>query len=210
MSYDSIAKRRQFFVENRLCFNCGRVGHRESKCRSRGCYKCKGNHHTSLCDKPKQDKGRESNDPMLNSPSSEEKSLPAIVPLKIKGKTFWAYLDTGSGRNFISKEAVRQLKLSPQRHESRNILTVNGSKKTLMPVFEVTIYAVDGQASANIEVTGTDMLDFTTVKRPTFIELKEKYEHIRGKTFYRSQSEEYLIHVILGDATYCKIRTAKY
>ena len=208
-SYDSIAKRRQFFVENRLCFNCGRAGHRESKCRSRGCYKCKGKHHTSLCDKPQEDKGRESNDPMLNgySPSSEEKSLPAIVPLKIKGKTFWAYLDTGSGRNFISKEAVRQLRLSPQRHESRNILTVNGSKKTSMPVFEVTIDAVDGQASENIEVTGTDMLDFTTVKRPTFIELKEKYEHIRGKTFYRSQSEEYPIHIILGDATYCKIRT---
>ena len=60
---------------------------------------------------------------MLNgySPSSEEKSLPAIVPVKLKGKTFWAYLDTGSGRNFISKEAAQQLKLSPQRHESRNI-----------------------------------------------------------------------------------------
>ena len=102
-SYDSIAKRRQFFVENRLCFNCGRAVHRESKCRSRGCYKCKGKHHTSLCDKPQEDKNRESNDPMLNgySPSSEEKYLPAIVPLKIKGKSFWAYLDTGSGRNII-------------------------------------------------------------------------------------------------------------
>ena len=113
---------------------------------------------------------------MLNgySPSSEEKSLPAIVPLKIKGKTFWAYLDTGSGRNFISKEAVRQLRLSPQRHESRNILTVNGSKKASMPVFEVTINSVDGRASENIEITGTEMPDFTTVKRPTFIELKEK------------------------------------
>ncbi len=146
---------------------------------------------------------------MLNgySSSSEEKSLPAIVPLKIKGKTFWAYLDTGSGRNFVSKEVVRQLRLSPRRHESRNILTVNGSKKTSMPVFEVTIDAVDGQASENIEVTGTVMLDFTTVKRPTFIELKEKYEHIRGKNFYRSQSEEYPIHIILDDATYCRIRT---
>jgi hypothetical protein len=146
---------------------------------------------------------------MLNgySPSSEEKSLPAIVPLKIKGKTFWAYLDTGSGRNFISKEAVRQLRLSPQRHESRNILIVNGSKKASMPVFEVTINSVDGRANEDIEITGTEMPDFTTVKRPTFIELKEKYEHLREKTFYRSESEEYPIHVILGDATYCKIRT---
>ncbi|XP_028390705.1 uncharacterized protein LOC114515614 [Dendronephthya gigantea] len=208
-SYDSVVKRRQFFVEKRLCFNCGRAGHRESKCRSRGCYKCKGKHHTSLCDKPPENGDRGNHNAMLNgySPSSEEKSLPAIVPLKIKGKTFWAYLDTGSGKNFISKEAARQLKLSPQRHERRNILTVNGSKTTSMPVFEVTINAVDGRASETIEITGTEMPDFTTVKRPTFIELKEKYEHVRGKTFYRSESEEYPIHVILGDATYCKIRT---
>ena len=81
-----------------------------------------------------------------------------------------------------------------------------------MPVFKVTINLVDGRASENIdgrasEIRGTEMPDFTTVKRPTFIELKEKYEHIRGKTFYRSESEEYPIHIILGDATYCKIRT---
>ena len=208
-SYDSVAKRRQFFVEKRLCFNCGRAGHRESKCRSRGCYKCKGKHHTSLCDKPSESRDRGNHNAMLNgySPSSEEKTLPAIVPLKIKGKTFWACLDTGSGKNFISKEAARQLRLSPQRHERRNILTVNGSKTTSMPVFEVTINAVDGRASETIEITGTEMPDFTLVKRPTFIELKEKYEHVRGKTFYRSESEEYPIHVILGDATYCKIRT---
>ena len=78
-----------------------------------------------------------------------------------------------------------------------------------MPVFKVTIDSVDGRASESIEITGTEIPDFTTVKRPTFIELKEKYEHIRGMTFYRSESEEYPIHIILGDATYCKIRTDK-
>ena len=40
------------------------------------------------------------------------------------------------------------------------------------------------------------------MKRPTLIELKKKYEHVRGKTFYRSKSEEYPIPVILEDATY--------
>lgn len=146
---------------------------------------------------------------MLNgySPSSEEKSLPAIGPLKIKGKIFWAYLDTGSGKNFISKTAMQQLRLSPQYHESRNILAVNGSKRKSMPVFNVTLNSVDGQVSENIEITGTDMPDFITVKRSTFVELKEKYENVPGKTFYRSESEGYLIHVILGDTTFYKIRT---
>lgn len=52
MSYESLTKRRQFFVKNRLCFNCGQTGHRESNWRSKGCFKCKGKHYTSLCEKP--------------------------------------------------------------------------------------------------------------------------------------------------------------
>ena len=71
----------------------------------------------------------------------------------------------------------------------------------------MTISSVDGEVSEHIEITGAQVQDFTTVKRPTFSELKEKYEHIRRKTFYRSESEEYPIHVILGDPTFCKIRT---
>ena len=61
--------------------------------------------------------------------------------------------------------------------------------------------------SKKIEISGSKLADFTTIKRPTLMELKAKYEHLREKQFYRTSSEEYLIHLILGDATYCKIRT---
>ena len=61
-----------------------------------------------------------------------------------------------------------------------------------MPVFNVTINSVDGRASENVEIMGTDIPDFTTVKRRTFTQLKKKYENIRGKT-YRSEREEYPI-----------------
>ena len=43
------------------------------------------------------------------------------------------------------------------------------------------------------------MSDFTTIKRPTLQEFKEKYKHVQGKTFYRTASEECPIHVILAD-----------
>jgi hypothetical protein len=51
-----------------------------------------GKHHTGLSDKLQENSNRENHNAMLNgySPSSEEKSLPAIVQLKIKGKTLWA------------------------------------------------------------------------------------------------------------------------
>ena len=53
-TYDTLEKRKKFFVEGRLCFNCGKNGHRENKCHSRGCFKCKSKHHTSLCDMKEQ------------------------------------------------------------------------------------------------------------------------------------------------------------
>lgn len=43
---------------------------------------------------------------------AEEKTLPAIISVSIKGEVLWAYLDTGSTRNFIFSEAVKKLKLN--------------------------------------------------------------------------------------------------
>ena len=48
-----IASRREYLTRNKLCFNCARSGHVASKCKSRGCGKCNGRHHTSVCNKMK-------------------------------------------------------------------------------------------------------------------------------------------------------------
>ena len=117
------------------------------------------------------------------------------------------YLETGSVRNFISREAIKKLNLKPKRHESRQFVTINGVQKQSMPIFEVRLDSLDNRASKQVEITGSKMEDFTTVRRPTVRELKTKYEHARDKQFYMTANEEYPIHVILGDSTYCKIRT---
>ena len=58
-----------------------------------------------------------------------------------------------------------------------------------------------------IEVTGSKLPDFTTVRRPDITELKQKFDHAKDKMFYKVASNEYTIHLILGDSTYSKIRT---
>ena len=66
---------------------------------------------------------------------------------------------------------------------------------------------VDGQARERIEVTGAKMADFTTIRRPDLSTLKWKYEHTKDKRFYKNTGDDYTIHLILGDSTYCRIRT---
>ncbi len=68
------------------------------------------------------------------------------------------------------------------------------------------IDSLDGNAKETLEIAGSGVTDFTTVKRPTLKELKERYEHARDKQFYMTAKEEYPIHIILGDSTYCKIQ----
>ena len=146
--------RRQVYADRKLCWNCGRGSHRQQTCHSRGCVKCGGRHHTSIiCDQHlKQGKA-----PSLTgyAPNKEDVSLPPIIPVKIKCETFWAYLDTGSGRNFISSSAVERLNLTPDHHEVRQIVTVSRKKTQTMPVFNLTIESCTGDVWEDIEITGT-------------------------------------------------------
>ena len=200
--YETTEKRKQYFRDNKLCFNCGKKGHRENKCFSRGCYYCTAKHHSSLCEK------EEKKGPLLTgyAPSPEE-TLPPILPIVSNDETLWAFLDTGSGRNFISTDAIKMLKLKPIRHETKKIMTINGTKKQALPIYKVVVKSVDNKTSEEIEVTGANLKDFTTITRPDLKELKAKYQHTRDKSYYMTSSRKYTIHLILGDKFYSKIKT---
>lgn len=203
MTFSTLETRRKFFFDNQLCYNCGKPGHPVVKCRSHSCYKCNGRHHTSICDKE--------NSTVLSvfTPAAKELALPAIIPVKIQGLTLWAYLDTDSGRNFISSEAAKQLKLTPNHHETRQMIALNGTKQQSMPVFRIAMDSLDGKTRERIEVTGSKMPEFATLRWPNMNDLKLKYEDARDKKFYVKPGDKYKIDVILGDNTYCKIKTEK-
>ena len=76
-----------------------------------------------------------------------------------------------------------------------------------MPIFNLNVDSVDGKTRENIEVADTRLSSFTTVTRPNLKLLKSKYEHVKDRQFYTKINEKYPIHMILGDHTYCKIRT---
>lgn len=141
------------------------------------------------------------------TPATEELALPAIIPVKIQELTFGAYLDTGSCRNFISSEAAKQLKLTPSRRETRQMVTLNGTKRQSMSVFRIALDSLDGKTRERILITESKLPESAIVRRPNMNELKSKYEHARDKKFYVRTGDKYRIDVILGDSTYCKIKT---
>jgi hypothetical protein len=63
----------------------------------------------------------------------------------VDGEVFWTFLDTGSGRNFISKAAVKKLQVSAARHESKEIITINRTKRQSMPIYNEIIESLDGR-----------------------------------------------------------------
>ena len=140
------------------------------------------------------------------TPSMEE-SLPPMFPVKIQGKIFWAILDSGSGRYFISNEAVMALKLKPGRFEIREVTTVNGTKGKSIPIFNVTTESSADKAKEDIEVTGLEVKDLTTIKRPDLRKLKKRFDHTKDKEFYLTETGNHIIHIILGNKTFCRIKT---
>ena len=95
-------------------FQFGKIGHMSNKCHSRGCYKCKAKHHTSLFDADIE----VTNVVTGYTPSVEEQTLPAIEPVKIQCVILWVYLDTGSGRNAISSDAIERLNLKSDHYDT--------------------------------------------------------------------------------------------
>ena len=179
-------------------------GHRERKCHSRGCFKCKVKHHTSLCDTKEQ---ASSSFYTKQRQLIEEKTLPAIVPLRVQDETYWAHVDTGAGSDSISKDGAKTLKLKPIRYEVRHLVTINGTKKQSLSICQIKINSLDGISGERIEATGVDLPDFTTVEKPGIRELRERFKYTRDKRFYTSGGNKYTIHLILGDNTYWKMRT---
>ena len=70
-----------------------------------------------------------------------------------QGEVMWAYLDTGSAKNFVSRDAVKKLNMKLKRQEQRNFVTFNGVTKQSMFIYKIKINVLSGKAQEEIEVT---------------------------------------------------------
>ena len=143
---------------------------------------------------------------MTGFTSSVEETLSPLLPVRVEGKVIWAFLDTGSGRNCISKDAMRMLKLKPERFMTRDVTAINGTRQKAMPIFNVTIESLDKKAREAIEIAWVEISNFTTIRKPGLKRLKVKFSHTKDKEFYITTGE-HQVHMIIGNKTYSKLRT---
>ena len=129
-----------------MCFNCTGIGHVASKCKSRGCSKSGGRHHTSLCDSSPENQRNKSE---FNQ--STEKGLPAMDEpttlhasgvAKINGVNARIMLDSGAGSSCVCTSLLTQ----PLKVEKRAIEQMYRAITKQVEIYPITVKsnAVDG------------------------------------------------------------------
>ena len=97
-------ERKEFLKKKVLCFKCGQ-NHLMKDCNKRGCYICQGNHHSSLHEERGKRGERKNASFNCGYTPSGGCALP-LIPVEVKGKTIWGFLDICLTKNYISKKPV--------------------------------------------------------------------------------------------------------
>ena len=140
-----VASRKEHLTRNKLCFNCAKPGHVASKCKSRGCGRCNGRHHTSVCNRMKTTL---SPNPTPESSGKSERfygvvdsqtTLHTTVIAKINGVQAQIMLDSGAGSSYISSNLLTKLNLKPYRTERRVIEQMYGTVDKRVEIYKVNV-----------------------------------------------------------------------
>ena len=188
-----IARRREYLARNKLCYNCARCGHLASKCKGRGCGKCNGRYHTSVCDKMKttlppthkgtpESSGR--SDRFYGAMDSQNMcTLHATVIAKVGGVQARIMLDSGAGSSYISSSLLTELNLKPYRTKRRVIEQMYGTVEKLVEIYKVRVEsnAIEG-FELELRCINAEKPVLTHLPNPRISELKKANYRIGHNT----------------------------
>lgn len=143
------AKRREFVLKNRICFNCLGSNHSAYECKSQNtCRVCKKRHHSLLhmtTEKPKEQNPPEDVSPVVTCLSTLEKPkqvLLATALVNAESRTgefqvIRALLDQGSQACFVTEAAVQLLRL--KKRSVHGVISGLGDNKSVTTKYEVNL-----------------------------------------------------------------------
>ena len=213
-----IASRKEHLTRNKLCYNCTKSGHVASKCKVRGCGKCNGRHHTSVCNRMKttlspcptpESSGRSER---FYGAVDTQTTLHATVIAKINGVQARIMLDSGAGSSYISANLLTELNLKPYRTERRVIEQMYGTVDRQFEIYKATVESnVVEDFGFELECINAEKPVLTYLPNPRISELKKANHRIRRLNFSEEAvTEDNLpVHVILGAADIQRIKTTE-
>jgi len=216
-----VKERKHLLSKAKRCFNCLRVGHISKECRSpRGCLKCKGRHHQSICNTPESSglsDARMANPCTSSKAQSETKaeSTTATATKRQDGKillqTATAHVysrnadekiqvkllfDNGSQRTYITEDLKKRLSLEVEGSENLNLNTFGSEQGKKMKCDRVSFkIALDNDSEVEISA-----LTHPTICSPlgSSIDLR-LYPHLQGLQLAdRSTNSKERIDVLIG------------
>ncbi len=171
----SVRDRKQIISTKKLCFNCICPSHRASQCKSRGCFKCNGRHHTSICNK--DDQGTAHVDPALSSTGDKRVIYPTVV-VRVNGVKCRALLDTGAGSCYASSALIERLRIKPIRRERKEIEMLMHTTTRKIDVFNVEVTSNDGEFKLPVEVSKVEKEVLLNLNNPHYEQMIQNFNHL--------------------------------
>ena len=212
------ASRREILKRNKLCYNCTKSSHMAAQCRSRGCGKCSGRHHTSLCDKvsttlpPEQATEQKRPTDRFYGALEVQTTLHATVIAKINGVQARVMLDTRAGSSYISSSLLTKLNLKPDRVERRVIEQMYGTVDKKLELYKVILESnTVNTFNMELQVINAEKPVLTNLPNPRIADQKNKHNHIKRLVVSEetANQDKLPVHIILGAADVQRIKSTE-
>ena len=196
----SVSDRKEHLAKKQLCYNCTGTNHKAAQCRCTiTCQVCNRRHHTSICDKPRE-----------QMPVATEKRsvIYPVVIVEVEGIKCRALLDTGAGSSYASAALLDRLHKRAVRKEFRRIEMMMQATSKEIEVHDLTIRNTAGDYTLNVEVTKVDRGVLLSLDNPKYERLTRHYSHLQGVEMEDNDKKAQLpVHLILGASEYTQIKT---
>ena len=186
--------RKQMVSEQKRCFNCLKTSHQARNCHSKyKCYKCKGLHNSSLCDK-----GVVSNVSETGTSDNSDETFSGVTTAidqsvllqtarvnvsnaeRDTGECARLLFDNASGLSYITRELSDRLNLTPLA-QRRILINGFGSQQTHVPstdIVELYVKTTNGER-ARVVARVVEQVCAPLANQPIRLAVS-KYPHLRG------------------------------